>query len=165
MRTLLFILVIVAVFSACKKSTVQGDSVEIYLLKKFQPVPGKCQVDAATAVLQDSAIVLDSDIITYSKSDYRFTLKFAAMQKIEALSDGTPFAVTVDKQVIYYGIFKPNFSSSFCDQSITMAVDWLAGNSIVLSLSYPGPSSVTTINDRRNNPKLIAMLQHQGKLH
>ena len=57
MRPLLLILVIVAVFSACKKSKVHGDSVEIYLLKNFQHVPGKCQVDAATAVLQDSAIV------------------------------------------------------------------------------------------------------------
>ena len=98
-------------------------------------------------------------------SDYRFTLKFAAMQKIEVLSDGTPFAVTVDKQLIYHGMFKPNFSSSFCDQSIRMAVDWLAGNSIVLSLGYTSPSSVTTVNDQRNNSKLIATLQHQGKLH
>lgn len=57
MRPLLLILVIVAVFFACKKSMVHGDSVEIYLLKNFQPVPGKCQVNAATAVLQDSAIV------------------------------------------------------------------------------------------------------------
>ena len=57
MRPLLLILVIVAVFSACKKSMVHSDSVEIYLLKNFQPLRGKCQVDAATAVLQDSAIV------------------------------------------------------------------------------------------------------------
>jgi|GEM_PF-3441033 len=42
MRPLLLILVIVAVFSACKKSTVHGNSVEDYLLKNFQPVPGKC---------------------------------------------------------------------------------------------------------------------------
>ena len=42
MRPLLLILVIVAVFSACKKSKVHGDSVEIYLLKNFQHVPGGC---------------------------------------------------------------------------------------------------------------------------
>ena len=48
-------------------------------------------------------------------SGCRFTLNFAAMQKIEVLSDGTPFAVTVDKEVIAYGIFKPIFSSSSCE--------------------------------------------------
>lgn len=42
MRPLLLILVIVALFSACKKSTLHGDSVEIYLLINFQPVPGGC---------------------------------------------------------------------------------------------------------------------------
>ena len=73
-------------------------------------------MDAATAVLQDSAIVLNTDIITYSMSVCRFTLNFEAMQKIEALCDGTPFAVTVDKEVIAYGIFKPIFSSSFCEK-------------------------------------------------
>jgi len=73
-------------------------------------------VDAATVVLQDSTIVLNTDITTYSMSGCRFTLNFAAMQKIEVLSDGTPFAVTVSKEVIAYSIFKPIFSNSFCEK-------------------------------------------------
>lgn len=75
-----------------------------------------------------------------------------------------PFAVTVDKQVIYYGFFKPIISSSSCDHSITMDLDWTSGNKITLKLGYPGQVQGVTIDDKRNDSKLIATLRQQGKL-
>ena len=163
MRLSLFIMAASFLFISCKKEdTASGNLVEIYLLKNYQMSTGKCSVDAAS--LLDSAVVLNNDIIAYSVSEYKFTLNFAAIQKLKTLTDFTPFAVTVDKQVIYYGIFKPAFSSSSCGESVTMDIDWNAGNKITLNLGYPGTIQGITIDDQRNNPKLIATLKNQGKL-
>ncbi|HSC55069.1 MAG TPA: hypothetical protein VLC98_15665 [Phnomibacter sp.] len=165
MRTLAFILTSCVVFLSCKKDTVKaGGRVEIYLLKTFQTVPGRCQVDAATALLQDTPTVRDQDILAYSQTGCQFRLTEPAIQSVKTFKDFTPFAVTVDKQVIYYGFFKPGISSSSCDHSITMDIDWVSGDKISLKLGYPGELPGATIDDERNHQKLVATLNSQGKL-
>lgn len=138
-----------------------GENVEFYLLKSYQIVKGKCQIDAAASIIQDTPIVKNQDIIEYSKSNYQFTLSENAAKEIKKLSDWTPFAVVVDKQVIYYGIVKPIYSSSSCAQSIKMN-NAVINNKITMYLGYAGADS--SINDQRNNPKLLATLRRQGKL-
>ena len=166
MRSLLFILVLTSCCLSCKKDKIKaGGTVEIYLLKTIQIVPGKCQIEASASILQDTATIKNHDILGYSQTNYEFKLTDTAIQKVRSLRDFTPFAVTVDKQVIYYGFFKPSFSSSTCHNSITMDVDWTTGNNISLRLGYPGPLQGGTIDDQRNNPKLIATLKNQGKLN
>lgn len=76
----------------------------------------------------------------------------------------TPFAVTVDKRVIYYAFYMPNYLSSSCDHSITMNIDWTSGNSIYLRLGYPGQLQGVPIEDKRNDPELLATLKAEGKL-
>lgn len=164
MRSLLFILVLTSCCLSCKKDKIKGGSVEIYLLKTVQTVPGKCQIDASASILQDIATIKNQDILEYSQTNYEFKLTDTAIQKVKTFRDFTPFAVTVDKQVIYYGFFKPSFSSSSCDNSITMDVRWTTGNKISLRLGYPAPLQGVTVDDQRNNPKLIATLKNQGKL-
>jgi hypothetical protein len=140
------------------------EMVEIYLLKKYQTVAGKCQIDPSLSVLQDTATIKNQDIEAYSQKDYKFKLTDTAFQKIKAFRNKMPFAVTVDKQVIYYGFFKPGTSSSPCEHSITMDIDRTSGNKIYLSLGYHGQLQGVTIEDTRNDPKLIATLSKQGKL-
>jgi hypothetical protein len=165
MKQLLFILTVTAFFTSCKKDNADaGETVEIYLLKSFQTLADKCQVDPALSVLQDSATIQNQEILAYSKTEHKFKLTGPAIQKIKALFDKTPFAVTVDKQVVYYGFFKPMFSSSSCDQSITMDLAWASGNEIYLKLGYPAQLPGVTIEDKRNDPTLIATLRKQGKL-
>ncbi|MBN8836384.1 MAG: hypothetical protein J0I09_03945 [Sphingobacteriia bacterium] len=165
MRLLLIIIAVCIVFLSCNKDNVKaGSTVEIYLLKSFQTLTGKCQIDASTASLQDTAIIRNQDILEYSQTNYQFKLTDTVIQKIKTFKDFTPFAVTVDKQVIYYGFFKPSISSSACFNSITMDLDWTSGNKINLKLGYPGQLQGVTIDDERNNPKLIITLGSQGKL-
>jgi secreted Zn-dependent insulinase-like peptidase len=102
--------------------------------------------------------------LAYSKTEHKFKLTGPAIQKIKTLFDKTPFAVTVDKQVVYYGFFKPAFSSSSCEHSITMDVAWASGNEIYLKLGYPAQLPGITIEDKRNDPTLLATLRKQGKL-
>jgi hypothetical protein len=78
--------------------------------------------------------------------------------------NGQAFAVTVDRKVIYYCIFKPMTSSSTCEHSLTMVVDAASGSRIVLSRGYPGSLSWPAVDDQRNNPVLLAALSAQKKL-
>ena len=164
-RSLFFILTVSTICFSCKKdNTTAGETVEIYLLKTYQPVTAKCQIDPSVSILEDTPTIRNQDVLEYSKTEYQFKLTDVAIQKVKTFKDKMPFAVTVDKQVIYYGFFKPNISSSSCDHSITMDLDWTSGNKISLKLGYPGQLQGVTIDDKRNDPKLIATLSQQGKL-
>lgn len=165
MRPIILYLTITIFCLSCKKENVNGgETVEVYLLKSPQLVTGKCQIDPLVSVLQDTAIIKNQDILKYSKSNYQFTLTDIAIHKVKTFRDFTPFAVTVDKQVIYYGFYKPSISSSSCDHSITMNLDWTSGNKINLRIGYPSLLQGVTIEDERNNSNLMATLRNQGKL-
>lgn len=161
MKPLIFILTLTIVCFSCKKDNIPGQTVEIYLLENYQFITGKCQIDPDAVTLQDTAIVKNQDILEYDKANYQYSLNDNSMQKIKTLADGTAFAVTVDKQVVYYAILKPSYSSSSCTGSIT--IDYVgADNKISMKLGYAGVD--LDINDQRNNPKLIVTLRNQGKL-
>ena len=165
MRLALIILTMAAVCLSCKKDNPgAGEKVEIYLLKTFQPISGKCQVDPMASVLQDSPTIKNEDILEYSESEYKFKLTISAYQKVRAFQNGSPFAVTVDQQVIYYGFFILPITSASCDNSITMDLGWNSPNAIFVKLGYPSLLPGASIDDQRNNPKLIAALKKQGKL-
>jgi hypothetical protein len=164
MRTLIVIITALLIFSCKKENAAPGKTVEIYLLKSFEIINGQCRVNPSTAIVQDTAAIGNNDIQRYSISDHTFTLNFLTMQRVKAFRDFTPFAVTVDKQVVYYGIFKSSYSSASCDNSIIMSDNFSADNKIKMQLGYPGLLQGTTVEDQRNNPKLIATLRSQGKI-
>ncbi len=156
---------------SCRKSdsnNIAGASgkVEIYLLDKAVWVPGKCQVDASKSIIDAQPIIMDSDIVAYYSSENAFEVNAVAFQRIIGLSDKTAFAVTLNKEVIYYGIYKPIFSSSSCDHSITMSTLTFNINEFRLrmGLGYPGLLQGITVEDQRNQTNLLSALEKQGKL-
>ena len=164
MRKIFFLVAIIISCLSCKKDKSQaGQIVEVYLLKTYQPVSGKCQVNPSTSVLGTTAIIKNEDILEYSQADHKFKLSTVAAGKVAAFTDFVPFAVAVDGKPVYYGIFKQYYSSSSCDNSIIMHLDFASSNKIVLNLGYPG-DAIGAIDDQRNNPILIATLAKQGKL-
>jgi hypothetical protein len=165
MRLLLLLLFLPMLFASCKKTEAEvGDKVEIYQLKTYQLLTGKCQVDATTAVLQDTAFVNDAAILAYSPNDHLFSLTPAAMRRVNALANFAAFAVTVDKKVVYYGFFIFSYSSSSCAQSIVMSLDFENAGNVSLQLGYPGLAQGIPVDDQRNNAKLVATLRRQGKI-
>ena len=163
MKQLLGIIILVIVLHSCEKNWASGRDVEIYLLAKGNLAQGSCKVDASTAELSSRPILRSDDIVSYSTSTHIFTVKAEAFETLEALDDKTLFAVTVDREVIYYGVVKPFYSSSSCDQSITMNNTRL-GNTIEMNLGYPGQVAGVVIEDKRNDARLLATLRSLGKL-
>ena len=165
MRLVLSLLAIFIITNSCnKKNIAGGNSVEIYSLKTVQFVPNKCQVDASRSTIEDIPLVTNQDIIEYAKTNYEFKLTDGGIQKLQTLKTRNAFAVTVDKQVIYYGIYMPDYLSSSCDHSITMGLSWSPDNKIRMRLGYPGQLQSATIDDKRNDPILLAALANQNKL-
>lgn len=165
MKRILILFALPCILFACKKDSLKKPgNIEIYTFKTLELIDGKCQVNAAGSMLENIPVVRNQDIIEYSKNDHEFTLADDAIQQIKTFSDRTAFAVTVNKQVIYSGFFKPAISSSSCIHSITMDSSWAKENTVLLSLGYPGPVDGTVIDDQRNNARLLAALREQGKL-
>lgn len=165
MRYFAFILAVLLLTVSCRKNKVKGGSnVEFYLLKDNQPLGGSCKVDGSIAVLQETPLLTNDDIIQYTRSNYKYSLTISGVTKVKVLKGRTPFAITVDKEIIFYAVYMPAYLSSTCFESITMDLDWTVSNNIVMNLGYPGSLTGTVIDDRRNNAKLLATLSGQGKL-
>ena len=159
MRHFVFVLLI-PLFCCTKDKARANDKIEMYLLKSYHMVSGICQVDASTVILKDAPLVSNDEIISYSDKEHSYNLDATAIQKINTLPGRTPFALTIDKEIVFLAVYMPLIMSSTCDQSITMYAN-VSQNKIFMNLGYPFASS--TINDERNKPVLVATLQAQGK--
>lgn len=165
MRYFLVFFALLLLNSSCNKDKVKaGDKVELYLLKTFQPVSGKCEVDSSQSTLQDTPLIGNDDILQYSRADYEYRLSLSALAKVKNLPGRTPFAITVDRKVIFYGFYMPPILSSTCFNSITMDLSWDQSNNMYMKLGYPGTLAGPGIDDQRNHDKLIATFLKQGKL-
>jgi len=150
--------------SCNKENDGAGKPVEFYLLESFSYVTNQCKVDPSSAVLKATPFINNSDIIAYSKSAYTYQLSAAAINKVKAFEGRVPFAVTVDKQVVYYAFFNEMILSSSCEHSISMDLDLGSSDKIFLKLGYPGTLQGVPIDDQRNNSVLLSALSSQGKL-
>lgn len=164
MRNLIYCCLFSLLLSSCKKSSnASGQNVEFHLLQSYQFVTGKCQVNAATAILKPTPLIANNEIISYDPDEFTFTVSAAAGQRVREMGGRTPFAITVDSKVIYYGVYMPSIMSSTCDASITMD-NLLAGNNkLSMRLGYPWQMGVS-IDDNRNDALLVATLRKQGKI-
>ncbi len=167
MNRLRIVLLIVFLFSACSKGgdkEITGDKVEIYLLKFSENIPGLCKINAVTALLSDTPFVKNEDILFYSRLAFEFTLTKDACDRVALLPARANFAMTVDKRVVYYGVNMPLYTSSICDNSITMHVSNKAAGRITMQLGYPWEGQQNFIKDERNSTIFINALSKQDKL-
>lgn len=171
MRKLLPLLAFLLIIFSCKKDKQKytgTEKVEFYLLATVKLVPNKCAIDGSQSTLEASPLITNNEIEGYDTKEHEFKLSASGWEKMEVLKDKVYMAVTVNKQVVYYAIFKPNYSSSSCDHSITVDVrpkllPYYSENRVCMSLGYPG-DNWPGIDDKRNDAVLLNVLQAQGKL-
>jgi hypothetical protein len=162
MRKLFFIAPLLLLLSSCSKEAATG-RIAIYQLSSYTMVAGKCQVDGATARLNQQPLLDDRDIISYDANNYEYTLTSAAAAKLSALPARVAMAFTIDEEPVFYLVNMPSILSSSCWESITMDA-FYSGNKMHLRLGYPGITVGTYIDDQRNNKRILAILRAQGKL-
>src|SRR5687767_14614124 len=112
MRYCLFFILL---FTGCAKDHVDSE-LAIYELRSFQLQLNR-DTDPHTvyitdAVLADVPLVSDGDIRWYDRGSYTFKLSKDLEPVISSYSSDRAFAVTIDKEPVYYGLFHPAYLSS-----------------------------------------------------
>ena len=162
---ILGIIVIAFIHGCDKELTIYENDVEIYLLEEYELVKNKCKINDSTIILRNKELINNNDIEYYILSDHKFVLTNNGIEKLKNMSDGVPFCLTVDREIIYSGFFKPGYSSSSCWHSVTIDPLSYRDNEIHVRLGYPGTLDDEPIEpDPRENEFLIGTFKKQGKL-
>lgn len=158
------------ILHSCLKPRCEGEvcgEVEFYLLKSYDRVNGFCQIDESKIVLQSKPIVAYKDIIGYDAKTCTFELSDRACKAICDLPmsvSGVAFAVVANDELVYSAYFWPGYSSMSCNWTVAdpMRVCW--SKRLPIQLGYPGAISGQPLPDRRNDARLVNILNRDQKL-
>jgi hypothetical protein len=149
----------------CKKE--HNTRIEIYLLKSFVTTIDTTQRPAvngiANAALDDTPLAADPDIRFYTRKKSTFALRKEIQKDIKNFGPDKAFAVTVDKQIVYYGRFHPIYMNSVVFGLATITPlpyknDELRIDFINLTGTFVSPF------DKRNDSRIINALRSTGRL-
>ena len=114
------------------------------------------------------ALIKYEEIIFYNKKDYTLKIteeRFNYLSDLDNISiSGTPFAITIDKEVIYTGYFWSSLSSASCQCIVIDHTGLSITNKLYIQLGYPGIFENEIILDERNNERLLEIFKTDNKL-
>ncbi len=155
-------------FTGCTKPAnvlSPSDGVEIYLLKSFETVGMSKKINEGSVVLNNSPLVRYSDILSYDSVEHSFKVSDRAIDAVKNIKHsvfGVAFALTVDGRVVYTGYFWPSYSSATCDWITIEPLIPELTKEFKVELGYPGDWE--GVEDRRNDERIISVLQRDKKL-
>jgi hypothetical protein len=165
----IIIVLIIFLFAGCEKYQYvrqPGSGLEFYLIKDFQRAGTTSKIINSTVNLSDSVIIRYDEIVSYNSRDYTFTVTKSCAHKLDDFKiHGTPFAVTIDKEIIYTGYFWCGFSSASVDWVTIDPLNYSGKNWLQVSLGYPGLFEGDYIPDNRNDYRILEALTRDGKLN
>lgn len=135
-------------------------------------------LDNATVSLAEEPFINYDQIVSYSQNSYTLSLKEESVEHLQEISknlplQGIPFALVVDGNVVYYGLFwNPisSFTASYPYIVLSSGNLTIAQTSKMIELqiefrtrtSYPPGAIIRT--DLRNDPRLLDRLRKDNKL-
>lgn len=168
----IIILLLTVILAGCERYqsvSQKGNGLEFYLMKDFQRVGTSAKIINSTVELSDSVIISYDEIKSYNSDTYTFTVTDNCADRLNDFENshihGMPFAVTVNKEVIYTGYFWCSFSSASVDWITIDPLNYSGNNQLRVSLGYPGLFDGDYIPDNRNDPRILDFLRVDGKLN
>jgi hypothetical protein len=169
MKTLIILIITASLgLVSCKDNDSNNSKIEIYLLKSYQKINTSSQISTESIVLNDMALIKDSEIYSYNKTNYTFKI---SENKAKWLNDfqqnkthGKAFAVTIDKTVIYTGYFWASFSSASVDWVVIDPLNLSGKNELTVEIGYPGLFPGMSIPDLRNDNRIIDLMSKTNRL-
>ena len=169
MKYLGMLLLLGIVGAGCNKNhDLSKNKVEIYLLESFSTVLNPASpyaMSVTDARLEKKPLVANNDIEYYEQAQYLFKLKKNIKPLIKDFSKDRGFAVTVNNETVYYGVFHPAFLSSLTFGLATIDPFALTTESSVTMqyLNYDNNPQLAQL-DKRNDPRILNALSATGRL-
>jgi hypothetical protein len=167
----IIISLLILFFAGCEKyqsPRQSGYGLEFYLIKDFQRVGTSDKIINSSVILSDSVIIYYDEILSYNSDTYTFTLTASSADRLNDFKNnhihGTPFAVTINKEIIYTGYFWCGYSSSMVDWVTIDPLNYSGKNQLRVSLGYPGLILGDYIPDNRNDDRILDILSRDRKL-
>jgi len=166
MRHIFSSLLLIILFSSCTKENTS--KIDIYLLKSFNlntnQTTNPFTQTISNAVLSETPFIADQDIQFYTKSETTFQLTRDIKDIIKNYGPDKAFAVTVDNQPVYYGLFHPGYLNSMTIGVATIDPLFTFNNQIKIEFVLINGSSGLLTLDNRNDDRLINSLRISGRL-
>ncbi|MGE5457383.1 MAG: hypothetical protein ACM3RX_03430 [Methanococcaceae archaeon] len=169
-RLIPFILTIF-LLSGCESyqySQQRGSGLEFYLIRDFQREGSGAKIINSIVTLSDSVIISYDEIVSYDSVNFTFTVTGICAGRLNNFESnnfhGTPFAVTIDKEIIYTGYFWYGYSSASVGWVTIDPLNYSGRNQLRVSLGYPGLIIGDYIPDNRNDCRILNLLMRDGKL-
>lgn len=167
MRKIFLFSLTLILFVGCKKEE-RNLRIDIYLLKSFTATVDQSTtpvtVSITNAVLDDTPLVADQDIQSYTKATTTFTLKKDIQTIIQNYGTDKAFAVMVNNQPVYYGMFHPLYLSSMTFGVATIAPGLSNKNGLKIDFILTEGNDVLQQLDKRNDERIINALKATNRL-
>ena len=155
---------------SCEKDDSFGSNgkIELYLLESYTTLQNSNQINERSVITKSIPLLQYSDFRWYDSTEHKFALSELAKENIlnlEHSTSGIPFAVMANESdIIYTGYFWPSYSSKSCDCIVIDPMIIFDGNQFQVQLGYPGLSPNWDLPDRRNDKRLLRILNQDHKL-
>ncbi len=140
--------------------------ITIFLLISFKSLA----IDESSVILEDKPLIEYKDIVSYDSANHTFFLTAAKKQELMKKMNTKDelalkaFALVVDKEIIYTGYFWHPYSSLSCDW---FTIDsFKLGHKGIISIELGSYTGIKPdIKDRRNDKRLLKVLEKNGKIN
>ena len=170
MRYLFSLLLVIVLFS-CKRDeiTLNAPKVDIYLLKSFSfkvdQTTSPATISISDAVLSDTLLLRDQDILLYTQSSATFKSSKNIKTIIKDFGSNRGFAVTVNKDPIYFGLFHPSYLSSLVYGLSTIdPITYPLNNNLIIHYEFIAGNTYLQQFDKRNDARIIDALKQTGRV-
>jgi hypothetical protein len=156
--------------SPSQQNETMDNDVKIYLIKKCHSQKELTMaIDESSVILEDKPLIEYKDIVSYDSANHTFFLTAAKKQELMKKMNTKDelalkaFALVVDKEIIYTGYFWHPYSSLSCDW---FTIDsFKLGHKGIISIELGSYTGIKPdIKDRRNDKRLLKVLEKNGKI-
>jgi hypothetical protein len=116
------------------------------------------------AVLEEVPLVKNSEILFYEPSSSTFKLIKNIQPGLDTLDSFHGFAVTVDGDPMYYGIFHPMYMSSILFGIATINPTFIEDSKLKVEFAYPEGYQFFQTIDKRNDARILDAFRTSGRL-
>lgn len=161
---ILFFFTIIISINSCNEDNINIEGeLAFYLLEAYNTSEESMEILDEGIILMDEAVIRSDEILSYNSTTHSFEVSENAAERLQDLYQSA-FAITIDREVVYTAYFWSGFSSHIVDWVIADILTLEMSNILKIQLGYPHLMEDMNIPDRRNDSRILSVLERDKKL-